>query len=162
MACERSGLVSIKRLCGGNAPNLTTTVYYTPMSEFSATPAASTGGEVSTITLISGGKWQTVEISNKDGVLKGGGKDGFFEPSVEGFHPKTNAVSTRDFTAMLNVPMAVVVVDGNNDRKLLLDVEFEYDPIIDGNKNGYNLKWMSGKKGVPFLHLASGVALPLT
>lgn len=161
MSCERTSLKNIKRKCGGNAPGVNTIIYYTPMDEFTTRPTVDpTTGTVLTLDLIATtGKWQTLEISNKDGVFKANGKDGHFEPSVEGFHPKVNPLSTQGFQAMLNQSFAVVHVDNNGQRDLNLDVEFEYDVVKDSSKNGYNIKFMSGKESVPTMHLATAVVM---
>jgi hypothetical protein len=163
MACERSALKNIKRLCGGNAPGINVTIYYTPMSEFVTRPVVdATSGTVLALDLIATtGTWQTVEISNKDGVFKSNGKEGYFAPMIEGFHPRVNALSTKGFQAMLNQTFAVVHVDNNGNRDMNLDVEFEYDVVKDGSKNGYQLKFISGNVNDPVMHLASAVDLIL-
>jgi hypothetical protein len=163
MACERSALKNIRRKCGANAPSIGAMVYYTPMSEFVTRPiGGSDGVSVSAFSLIAGGKFQTVELSNKKGAYKGGGKEGgYFEPQITCNHPKVNAESTSGFQAMLNTLYAVIFPDNNGQLLMCLDMEFEYDPNIDDSQNGYEIKFMGGKQGTPLLHVATGTIIPL-
>ncbi len=162
MSCDFSSLSNIKRQCGPLPLSLAPVIYYTPMSQFQSLPTIATDGvTVTALNLITGGKFLTIESSNKKGAYKGQGKEGGnFTPMVEAHHPKVNATSSSAFQAMLNQLYAVIYSDNNGNLMMLLNAEIEYDPTIDDQSNGYLFKFMCGNQGNPILFLVKGLVVP--